>query len=114
MPKRSIADLDNDIILEPAQTNDVPIETTMLYANILRALFLGAARIARDRHDTNVMQRLLRGAARIDAWRSGSPVTADRFPPPQISPPASREEPSPVSDDNPDTDDSILAFQTMK
>ena len=113
MPKRSIADLDNDIILEPAQTNDVPIETTMLYANILRALFLGAARIARDRHDTNVMQRLLRGAARIDAWRSGSPVTADRFPPPQISPPASPEEPSPVSDDNPDTDDSILAFQTM-
>ena len=50
MPKRSIADLDKDIILEPAQTNDVPIETTMLYANILRALFLGAARIARDRH----------------------------------------------------------------
>ena len=40
MPKRSIADLDNDIILEPAQTNDVPIETTMLYANILRALWM--------------------------------------------------------------------------
>ena len=35
MPKRSFTDLDNDIILEPAQTNDVPHATAMLYADIL-------------------------------------------------------------------------------
>lgn len=114
MPKRSIADFDNDdITLEPAHTSDVPVETAMLYPDILHALFISAARMARDRHEPTITQRLLRGAARIEAWRSDSPVTADRFPPPQISPAASPQEPSPVSDDDPDADDSILAFQTM-
>ena len=114
MPKRSIDD--TNIILEPAETTDVSLTTSMLYANILRALFLEAARIARDSqgvHSPIVVRRLLRGAARIEAWRSGSPITADRFPPPQISPPASPDEPSPISDTDPDMDDSILAFKFM-
>ena len=114
MPKRTIDDI--NITLEPAQTNDVSLTTSLLYADILRTIFLEAARIARDSrglHSPIVVRRLLRGAARIEAWRSGSPITADRFPPPQISPAASSEESSPISDDDPDLDDSILAFNTM-
>ena len=113
MPKRSITDLDNDITLEPTHTNDVPLATAMLYADILRALFIEAARIARDHHQPDLKTRLLRGAARIEAWRSGSPVTADRFPPPQISPASSPQETSPISDDDPDVDPKILAYWTM-
>ena len=113
MPKRPLDD--SDITLEP-ETNDVPPTTAMLYANILRALFISAARIARDNqhvHDPIVVRRLLRGAARIEAWRSGSPVTADRFPPPQISPATSPADSSPIGGDDPDADDGILAFQAM-
>ena len=113
MPKRSFTDLDNDIILEPAQTNDVPHTTAMLYADILRALFIEAARIARDRYQPDLKTRLLRGAARIEAWRSGSPITADSFPPPIISPASSPQESSPISDDDPDVDPAILAYWTM-
>ena len=114
MPKRTIDD--TNIILEPAETTNVSLTTGLLYADILRVLFLEAARIARDSHGAHpplVVQRLLRGAARIEAWRSGSPITADRFPPPQISPAASPDEPSPISDTDPDIDDSILAFKVM-
>ena len=114
MPKRTIDD--TNIILEPAETTNVSLTTGLLYADILRVLFLEAARIARDSrgvHPPIVVRRLLRGAARIEAWRSGSPITADRFPPPQISPAASPAEPSPISDTDPDIDDSILAFKVM-
>ena len=114
MPKRTIDD--TNIILEPAETTNVSLTTGLLYADILRVLFLEAARIARDSrgvHPPIVVRRLLRGAAQIEAWRSASPITTDRFPPPQISPAASPDEPSPISDTDPDIDDSILAFKVM-
>ena len=46
MPKRSADVL--DYLLEPAELTDVAPERSMLYANILREIFLEAARTARD------------------------------------------------------------------
>ena len=114
MPKRSADVL--DYLLEPAELTDVAPERSMLYANILREIFLEAARTARDNpheHEPIVVRRLLRGAARIEAWRSGSPVSAHRFPPPQISPAVSPEEPSPILGSDDEDDDCVLEFQAL-
>jgi hypothetical protein len=77
MPKRPLACLDT-FFLEPELYIDAaPSARASLHANILRQLFIEAARIARDNpsvHDDRVVRRLLRGAGRIEAWRSGSPM----------------------------------------
>ena len=114
MPKRSADVL--DYLLEPAELTDVAPERSMLYADILREIFLEAARTARDNpheHEPIVARRLLRGAARIEAWRSGSPVSAHRFPPPQISPAVSPEESSPILGSDDEDDDCVLEFQAL-
>ena len=114
MPKRSADVL--DYLLEPAELTDVAPERSMLYADILREIFLEAARTARDNpheHEPIVAWRLLRGAARIEAWRSGSPVSAHRFPPPQISPAVSPEQPSPILGSDDEDDDCVLEFQAL-
>jgi hypothetical protein len=102
MPKRPSACLDT-FFLEPELYIDAaPSARASLHANILRQLFIEAAKIARDNpsvHDDCVVRRLLRGAARIEAWRSGSPLLAHRHPPPQISP-APTPEASPELEDD--------------
>jgi len=93
MPESSTVFLNTTFNLEPELRLDVaPSAANSLRANILRQLFIEAARIALNNpyeHDDIVARRLLRGAARIEAWRSGSPLVAHRHPPPLLTPPPS-------------------------
>ena len=97
----------------PAESHPLKLEVDntcdwderVLCACILRSLFIEAAREARDNSygdASPVARQMLRRAARIDVFCSGSPVTGDRvfIPPPQISPVPSPE-PSPILTDDP-------------
>ena len=115
MPKRPASDLDTTFFLEPIDTDVTSARVATLAPSILRQLFIQAARHARDqRHDLSpiVVKQMLRSAAHVEAQRSGSPITCDRFPPPQISP-AAEEQPSPILGSDDEDDDCVLEFEAL-
>ena len=115
MPKRPASDLDTTFFLDPIDTDVPSARVATLAPSIIRQLFIQAARHARDqRHDLSpiVVKQMLRSAAHVEAQRSGSPITCDRFPPPLLSPPDSPE-PSPILVDNPRDDDALASFFTL-